>query len=262
MESVRTYFSRSLKVQIFVYQLSVGIAQSISIPTMQRKEQLSEAFFSEFFGTFFLVLTVGLNVLQTAVLAPVAIGSILMVMIFATGSVSGAHFNPAVTVGVLAAGRQRIHPVDACFYIVAQLMGALTAGAVYWWVLGATFTLAPAELKGYTWIDALVCEILFTAALVFVVLNVATTSEDSNNQYFGLAIGFTVMSSAFAIGGISGCSLNPAVTCGVMLTHLFHQGSGMTYFALYLCGPLLGALLAVGLFRGVRGAEYEKGLPA
>lgn len=227
---------------------------------MQRLERLSEAFFSEFFGTFFLVLTVGFNVLQTAVLAPIAIGSILMVMIFATGSVSGAHFNPAVTVGVLAGGRQQIHPVDACFYIAAQILGALTAGAVYWWVLGATFTLQPGAKFG--WIDALVCEILFTAALVFVVLNVATTSEDANNQYFGLAIGFTVMSSAFAIGGISGCSLNPAVTCGVMLTHVFHMGAGYTYFALYICGPLLGALLAAGLFRVVRAAEYQKGLPA
>lgn len=229
---------------------------------MQRMERLSEAWFSEFFGTFFLVLTVGFNVLQNAVLAPVAIGSILMVMIFATGSVSGAHFNPAVTVGLLASGRQQIHPVDACFYIAAQIAGAVTAGAIYWWVLGATFTLAPGEAAGYTWVDALICEILFTAALVFVVLNVATTSEDANNQYFGLAIGFTVMSSAFAIGKISGCSLNPAVTTGVMLTHLFHMGAGLTYFALYLCGPLLGALLAAGLFRAVRGAEYEKGLPA
>jgi len=226
---------------------------------MQRMERLSEALFSEFFGTFFLVLTVGFNVLQQAALAPVAIGSILMVMIFSTGSVSGAHFNPAVTVGVLASGRGQINPIDACFYVVAQIIGGLTAGAVYWWVLGATFTLAPGA--AYGWIDALVCEILFTAALVFVVLNVATTSEDANNQYFGLAIGFTVMSSAFAIGGISGCSLNPAVTCGIMFTHLFHTGAGLTYFGLYLCGPLIGALVAVGLFRVVRGAEYQKGMP-
>merc|ERR1719281_1042933 len=210
---------------------------------------LSESLFSEFFGTFFLVLTVGFNVLQSAVLAPVAIGSILMVMIFSTGSVSGAHFNPAVTVGVLASGRQQIDPKKAGLYIVVQIIGGLTAGAVYWWVLGATFTLAPGT--NYSWIDALVCEILFTAALVFVVLNVATTSENANNQYFGLAIGFTVMSSAFAIGGISGCSLNPAVTCGVMLTHLFHQGSGMQYFGLYLLCPILGALVAAGLFRVV-----------
>merc|ERR1719265_2587378 len=184
---------------------------------MQRMQHLQEAFFSEFIGTFFLVLTVGLNVLQTAILAPIAIGSILMVMIFSTGSVSGAHFNPAVTVGVLASGRDQIHPVDAGFYMMAQILGGLVAGAVYWWIVGATFTLAPGD--AYHWADAVIAEILFTAALVFVVLNVATTSEDSNNQYFGLAIGFTVMSSAFAVGGNSGCSLNPAVTCGVMLTH-------------------------------------------
>merc|ERR1719217_994974 len=167
---------------------------------------------------------------------------------------SGAHFNPAVTVGVLAGGRQQIHPVDACFYIAAQILGALTAGAVYWWVLGATFTLQPGAKFG--WIDAVVAEILFTAALVFVVLNVATTAEDANNQYFGLAIGFTVMSAAFAIGGISGCSLNPAVTFGVMISNVIATGGGMQFFLLYFFCPFIGGALAAGFFMIVRRAEY------
>lgn len=220
--------------------------------------RLQEALASEFIGTFFLVLTVGFNVLQATALAPVAIGSILMVMIFATGSVSGAHFNPAVTLGVILSGREQAHPVDAAWYVAAQLSGGVVAGAVYWWVFGATFTLKPGV--GYMWYDAVVAEILFTAALVFVVLNVATTNEDANNQYFGLAIGFTVMSSAFAIGAVSGCSLNPAVTCGVMLTHLLHNGAGMKYFAVYIVGPLLGSCLAVGLFRVTRASEYRLSL--
>jgi len=215
-----------------------------------------ESYVSEFIGTFFLVFTVGLNVLQNTTLAPLSIGSILMVMIFATGSVSGAHFNPAVTCGILLSGRNQITMVDAAVYTVVQLLGGLCAGLMYYWVMGATFTMHPGA--GYGAIDAIIVEVLFTAALVFVVLNVATTKQDSNNYYYGLAIGFTVMSAAFACGSISGCSLNPAVTFGVMITNLIHTGGGMGYFALYFCSPLVGAVAAVGLFRAIRTAEYAK----
>merc|ERR1711964_380989 len=188
--------------------------------------------------------------------APISIGGILMVMIFATGSVSGAHFNPAVTCGVWLSGRQQIDMGNAGIYVCAQLLGGLFAASMYYWILGATFTMTPGA--GYSAVDAVVVEILFTCALVFVVLNVATTKQDANNHYYGLAIGFTVMSSAFAIGSISGCSLNPAVTFGVMISHLFHTGAGFSYFGLYFLCPLAGALLAVGLFRMVRAAEYAK----
>lgn len=213
-----------------------------------------EAYVSEFIGTFFLVFTVGLNVLQNTALAPVSIGSILMVMIFATGSVSGAHYNPAVTLGVLLSDREQIHWGNAAVYMVVQLLGGLVAGFMYFWILGATFTLHPGI--GYTAVDAGAVEVLFTAALVFVVLNVATTSQDTNNHYYGLAIGFTVMAAAFACGSISGCALNPAVTFGVMLSNLVHAGGGMTYFPLYVLCPFAGTLVAVGLFRVIRAAEF------
>jgi len=222
---------------------------------MQRMELKLEAYVSEFIGTFFLVFTVGLNVLQNTALAPVSIGSILMVMIFATGSVSGAHFNPAVTLGVLVSMRDQIHWVDACIYIIIQLFAGLCASGVYYYVLYATFTLHPGA--GYGWMDAAVVEILFTAALVFVVLNVATTSQDTNNHYYGLAIGFTVMAAAFACGSISGCSLNPAVTFGVMVSNMLHTGTGMKYFGLYFLAPLAGSFVAAGLFRLIRAAEYR-----
>merc|ERR1719271_987915 len=109
--------------------------------------------------------------------------------------------------------------------------------------LGASFTLDPGI--GYTLTAVAVVEVLFTAALVFVVLSVATTQQDDGNWYYGLAIGFTVMAAAFAIGPISGCSLNPAVTFSVMISHLFHTGQLLvSYFLLYTIAPLLGALLA------------------
>merc|ERR1719498_2350703 len=105
-------------------------------------------------------------------------------------------------------------------------------------------------------VDAVLVEIMFTCALVFVVLSVATTMQDTNNHYYGLAIGFTVLSAAFACGGISGCSLNPAVTFGVMISHLIATGGGMQYFLLYFVCPFVGAALAAGCFMVVRRAEY------
>lgn len=218
-------------------------------------EQKLEAYVSEFIGTFFLVFTVGLNVLQNTALAPISIGSILMVMIFATGSVSGAHYNPAVTLGVLLSERDQIVLLDAIVYCVVQIVAGLAAGGMYYFVLGATFTLHPGQ--GYGDLDAVVVEILFTAALVFVVLNVATTKQDTNNHYYGLAIGFTVMAAAFACGSISGCSLNPAVTVGVMVTNWIHTGTGMRYFLHYFCSPLVGSVIAALFFWLIRAAEYK-----
>jgi aquaporin Z len=217
-----------------------------------------EACVSEFVGTFFLVLTIGYNVLQRTALAPISIGAMLTAMIFATGKVSGGHFNPAVTLGVLLRGKVNFESASA--YVGSQLCGALLAGCVYSHILGATFSLGPGT--GYTLAAAAIVEVLFTAALVFVVLSVATTAQDDGNWYYGLAIGFTVMAAAFAIGPISGCSLNPAVTVGVIISHLMHTGEIMPSRLLtYTVAPLLGSLVAVLLFNMIRNAEYEVPLP-
>merc|ERR1719473_1670365 len=152
--------------------------------------------------------------------------------------------------------RGQMPMVDAAIYIAVQILAGIVAGIMYWAVLGATFTLAPGP--GYSATDAVICEVFFTCALVFVVLNVATTVQDMNNHYYGLAIGLTVMSAAFAIGSISGCSLNPAVTVGVMLSHAMFAGGGLKYILHYIFAPLVGAALAAGIFRVVRGAEFRK----
>lgn len=212
---------------------------------------------SELVGTFFLVLTVGFNVLQNQPLAPVSIGFTLMAMIFATGSVSGAHFNPAVTVGVLAAGRDQIKRYRVGAFLAAQVLGGLLASCMYWALLGATFTLEPGA--GYSWYDAALAEVLFSFALVFVVLNVATSEEDHSNDYIGLAIGLTVTSAAFAVGPISGCSLNPAVTIAAMLTHSVHEHNfvSLKFLPLYILCPLIGGALAAVVYKYVvRRKEY------
>lgn len=216
---------------------------------------------SEFVGTFFLVFTIGLVVLQNHPLAPLGVGFILAAMIFSSGRVSGAHFNPAVTVGIWLSGRHVVSNVAAFWYIIVQVLAALIAAMVYWALLGATFTLQPGN--GFTWVDAAMVEIVFTFALVFVVLNTATTAKDTTphryTDFNGMAIGFTVTSAAFASGSISGCSLNPAVAVGVMSSHAMHGGgvASLHLMALYLICPLIGSLLAATVFYMVRRAEYD-----
>lgn len=213
-------------------------------------------YLAEFVGTFFLVLTVGCNVLTGSVGAAVSIGSMLMVMVFALGSVSGAHFNPAVTIAILLSGRGIIALPSALFYIIFQLLGGLAAGGVYALICGSTFVLAP--VGRFSVVQCVIVEALYSMALCYVVLNVATTRKECNNNYFGLAIGFVVVSAALAIGGISGCSLNPAVSFGTLLAAAFSKGSSaLTYFPLYFFVPFLGSVLAWLSFHVVqKGEEY------
>jgi aquaporin Z len=168
-------------------------------------------YLTELLGTFFLVFTVGCTVVGNGAgaLAPLAIGSALMVMIFAGGHISGAHYNPAVTFGVWLRGK--CETKDVAGYIVSQIVGAmLAASAVKYLKVGATVT--PMNLA---LLPAMLAEFLFTFALVFVVLNVATAKGTSGNSFYGLAIGFTVMTGAFAVGNISGGVFNPAVALGI-----------------------------------------------
>ena len=152
----------------------------------------------EFIGTFFLVLTIGCTGLAAApgVIAPLAIGGVLMAMIYAGGHISGAHYNPAVTLGVFLRGRCLAS--DVLPYWGAQLLGAAGAAFIVGLALrGASVTPLVAPVFG-----AFLAEFLFTFALVYVVLNVATADATDGNSYFGLAIGFTVLAGAFAVGQV------------------------------------------------------------
>ena len=199
---------------------------------------------TEFIGTFFLVLTVGLTVLNGTPAAPLAIGSALMVMVYMGGHISGAHYNPAVTLAVVVRGAMERR--DVIPYWVAQVAGALAAAAIVQATAGSTFAPAPAPDAGT--LAALLIEILFTFALALVVLNTATATETSGNSYFGLAIGFTVMVGAFAGGGISGGAFNPAVGTGPILWGAIAGGGSLGDLWLYLVGPLLGGWLAAIVF--------------
>jgi len=154
---------------------------------------------AEFIGTLFLVLTVGCTVITgaTGVIPPLAIGSALMIMVYATGHLSGGYVNPAVTLGVWI--RERCPTKDVIPYWVAQILAGFAAAAVVKYLRSGVPVTAMKIAMG----PALVAEFLFTFALVFVVLNSATAKGTTGNSFYGLAIGFTVLTGAFAVGDIS-----------------------------------------------------------
>lgn len=200
---------------------------------------------TEFIGTFFLVLTVGLTVMAGAPMAPLAIGSSLMIMVYMGGHVSGGHYNPAVSLAVFLRGK--LAGADLASYVTAQLLGAVAAALVVRLMTAETFALAPGLATTTT--AALLAEILFTFALCLVVLNVATSDKTAGNSYYGLAIGFTVVVGAFAAGGISGGAFNPAVGIGPIVIDATMGGGAWSALWLYLVGPLAGGALAAAVFR-------------
>lgn len=194
---------------------------------------------TELIGTFFLVLTIGCTVVGNGVgaLAPVAIGSALMVMVFAGGHISGAHYNPAVTLGIWMRGKCPAKDVGP--YMISQVAGAvLAAFAVHYLKAGP----APVPMQVAV-LPALVAEFLFTFALVFVVLNVATAKGTAGNSFYGLAIGFTVMAGAFAVGNISGGAFNPAVAVGVSIMGLAPWSNLWIYLVANFTGGVVAALV-------------------
>jgi aquaporin Z len=199
---------------------------------------------TELIGTFFLVLTVALTVMGGTPLAPLAIGSALMVMVYMGGHISGAHYNPAVTVAVRLRGAMA--PSDFLPYILAQCLGGILAAFAAAHIMGDTLAVAPAADAGM--VAVLLSEFLFTFALCLVVLNTATADETSGNSYFGLAIGFTVMIGAFSVGGVSGGAFNPAVGTGPILVDALIGGGGFGSFWIYWVAPVLGGVAAASVF--------------
>ncbi|MFC4910241.1 MIP/aquaporin family protein [Actinomadura gamaensis] len=196
---------------------------------------------TEFIGTFFLVLTIGCTVFGKAAMAPLAIGAVLMVMVFAGGHISGAHYNPAVTLAVLLRGR--IGPVDAAAYAVVQIVGGILGALTAKYLVnpGHVTALSP---SGRAIGVALLAEGLFTFALAYVVLNVATSRDQAGNGFFGLAIGFTVAAGAFAVGGLSGGAFNPAVALAAASGGLF----AWSKIWIWLLADLAGAAVAAAVF--------------
>ncbi len=207
----------------------------------------------EFIGTFFLVFTIGMTVLAPGAgdMAPIAIGCALMVMIYAGGHVSGGHFNPAVTLAVFLRGK--CPAGDVVPYMGAQLAGA-TVAALAVKALKTGLVAKAAALGGAMSpeiLPALLAEFAFTFALAWVVLNVATAKGTSGNSFYGAAIGMTVTTGAYAVGGISGGAFNPAVALGICIMGIVSWGS----IWIYLVACFAAAAVAATVYKIVNGAE-------
>lgn len=198
----------------------------------------------EFIGAFFLVFTVGMTVIEpgaAGAMAPLAIGSALMVMIYAGGHVSGGHYNPAVTLAVTIRGKSSA--ADLVPYIVGQCLAAVIAGSLVLFLKTGEviMPLAPVVLP------ALIAEFLFTFALCYVVLNSATAKATAGNSNYGLAIGFTVLTGAYAVGPISGGAFNPAVAVGLGVMGLVKWAD----LWIHLVGEIAGAFAAAAAFKAL-----------
>ncbi len=194
----------------------------------------------EFIGTFFLVTAIGFTG------NPLAIGAMLMVMVYMGGNISGAHYNPAVTLAILMRGK--ISGGEAVKYMGVQITAAICASVLFFLFYGRTF--APAPNTAINVMKPLAVEMLFTFALASVVLNVATSKKAAGNSYYGLAIGFTVLASALAGGPISGGAFNPAVGIGpILVDTILGAGKSMSHIWLYIVGPFAGAAVAAVVYK-------------
>ena len=198
----------------------------------------------EFIGAFFLVFTVGMTVMDpngVGIMAPLAIGSALGVMVCAGGYVSGGHYNPAVSFSVFLSNKLSFK--DLIGYWIVQLLGGLAAGYLTVYFKGgiSNFPLNMDVVKAF------IAEFLFTFALCYVVLNVAVAKKTAGNSFYGWAIGFTVLVGAYAVGAVSGGAFNPAVALGITVVGL----SVWQNIWIYIVANLLGGALAALIFKGV-----------
>jgi len=190
---------------------------------------------TEFIGAFFLIMGAALGGGIGAALA-------LMIMVYAGGHISGGHYNPAVSLAVYIRGKISIG--DMLGYWMSQIAGALAAAIVVSNIFGITGTAECIIPEGGI-TSGLLAEILGTFALCYVVLNVATAKGTSGNNFYGLAIGGTVLAMATAVGKFSGGAFNPAVAVGLSLQKTFCWSQ----IWIYLVGGFGGAILAGLVFK-------------
>lgn len=189
----------------------------------------------EFIGTFFLVTTVGLTG------NPLAIGIMLTILVYMGGHISGAHYNPAVTISIFC--KKLIEAREAINYILTQLIASFFGALLVFYINNDLMHVAPNV--SYSSLQIILCELIFTFLLVLVILNVATNKKTEGNPYYGFAIGFTVLASAYCVGGISGGAFNPAVGFGpALLDMFFGTGNDILNLWIYIVGPVIGGYLA------------------
>jgi aquaporin Z len=208
------------------------------------KTKLTNNLVTEFIGTFFLCLVIALNA-NAGANNLLAIGAILIALIYAGGYISMAHYNPAVTIAFLFV--KKISMTDAIKYIVTQIVAATLAALIakYCFSVIGSGSATPAMMP------ALMAELLGTFVLVYVILNVATSKELEGNQFYGLAIGLTVVGAGYVLGQYSGGAFNPAVALSQSIVGAFSWSD----MWLYLVGAIGGSVVATYVFIFNRDAD-------
>jgi len=191
-------------------------------------------------------------------IAPIAVGFIVIAMIYAFGHISGAHFNPAITVAVWIRGF--ITPIDAAIFILVQLLGALCGSMLAWIITDTVPFIMPGTDSddGVPQGRCLMAEIIYSFAICMVVINVATTESQRGNFFYGVSIGMTVASGLASVQKISGGCFNPAIGTALSITHSFKDHGTIQYIWIYLLGPVIGAVLAGFSFYVINSKEVEQ----
>lgn len=200
--------------------------------------------------------TAGFENASNSPVVPLAVGSALMVLVYAGGHISGGHYNPAVTWSVFLSGRDKLSFRDTVFYWAFQLAGGVLGALVSWGLTGVTVH-GLKNQKGYNLGQAMGAELLYTFVLTFSVLNTATTRSQSGNSFFGATIGFSVLIGAYSVGKISGGSFNPAITFGLNAVRSHDEPSIWKYVPVYIIAELVGGTISALFFRLVNPAEYS-----
>ncbi len=207
----------------------------------------------EFIGTFFLVLTICMTSYSkvSADLQPLAVGSMLMVLIYSMGYLSGAQFNPAISLAIYLRGR--INLKEMGFYWIAQILGAVAASMMTAVLISAKPPVGfiATNPQFFSMIPALMAEVLGSFALTWVILTVATSKALDGNNFYGLAIGFTVTALMYTLGSVSGSAFNPVVAIATCIAHLSYWNN----LWIYMVGGLGGSVLATMAYKYISGDE-------
>lgn len=242
------------------FQILGSLLAAVLFRSVQTEEYSSEPLsikaklLSEFVGTFYLCFTVGLCVLGKSPATAWAAAAALMCMIYSLGSVSGAHFNPAVTLAILLRGLQSTK--ESLQYMAVQFLASITAAVVCICVQHKTYAFGPGDPKtGFGWKGVASAEVTYTFLLCFVVLSVATDKSNTLQHMYGLAIGSCVTVGGFAIGAVSGGALNPAVSLGATIVDAIQGGAPLTHGLAFVALEYLGASVAAVAFKLTRDAK-------
>lgn len=225
------------------------------------KNVLTSRLWSEFIGTFVLVMTVGFNVMMGSPAGALSIGMSLTVMIFEDHGVSGGHLNPAVTSAISARSGSDRAGKSFELYAAVQLFAGFCAGAFSALVCGLNTEATAFHTLPFTAFhntgNACIAEMIYTFVLCFVVLGIATVTYPASSAFNGLTVGLCVVAGGNAAGTFSGGHLNPAVSTGLLVASVMHGQTNWEAFAKYILSQIVGGLLAAGMFRAIFVNEFE-----